>query len=120
MKLLELELDKLYLALICYVLGSTGVFFQHNLQFINDWWKDKTTLNVLIFSIPVGFFYLKAWTYFVHELGSVWSARFCFFGFSYLVFPLLAYVFLNETPFTLKTALCTILSIVIILIQYKL
>jgi hypothetical protein len=110
----------LYIALLCYIIGSAGVFFQHNLQFINDWWKDKTVLNVFIFSIPIGFLYLRAWTYFVTELGSVWSARFLFFGLSYLVFPILAYVFLNETPWSLKTILCTFLSVVIILIQYKL
>ena len=107
-------------ALVCYLLGATGVFFQHNLQFINEWWKDKDILSIFLFSMPVGFFYLKSWTYFVNELGTVWSARFLFFGLSYLIFPILTYVFLNETPWTLKTILCTALSILIIIIQYKL
>ena len=110
----------MYFALLCYLIGSAGVFFQHNLQFINPWWKNKEVLNVLIFSIPIGFFYLKSWTYFVETLGSVWSARFLFFGLSYLIFPILAYTFLNETPWTVKTILSTLLSILIIVIQYKL
>ena len=56
---------------------------------------------------------------FVDTTGSVWTARFVFFGLSYLVFPISAYLFLNESPFTLKTALCTLLSILIIAIQCK-
>ena len=110
----------MYIALLCYFIGSAGVFFQHNLQFINPWWKNKEVLNVLIFSIPIGFFYLKSWTFFVEFLGTVWSARFLFFGLSYLIFPILTYTFLNESPWTLKTVLSTLLSVLIILIQYKL
>ena len=76
-------------------------------------------LNVFLFSIPIGLFYIKAWTYFVQTLGSAWSARFLFFGLSYLVFPVLAYVFLNESPWSTKTILSTALSVLIIVIQYK-
>jgi hypothetical protein len=106
--------------LLTYFIASIGVFFQQNLQYIYPWWKDKPLLTTLIFSIPVGYCYLTSWTYFTNTLGSVWSTRFLFFGFSYLIFPILAYNFLNETPFTLKTLLCTFLSVIIILIQYKL
>lgn len=110
----------MYLALLFYVLGSVAVFFEHNLQFINVWWKDRHALSVLIFSMPIGFFYIKAWTYCVQTFGTAWSARFLFFGLSYMVFPVLAYVFLNESPWTTKTILSTILSVAIIAIQYKL
>jgi hypothetical protein len=48
------------------------------------------------------------------------STRFLFFGLSYLVFPVLAYYFLRESPFTMKTVISTILSITIIYIQYRL
>jgi hypothetical protein len=106
-------------ALIYYLLASTGVFFQHNIQYIYPWWRDKYLLTALIFSIPIGFSYLKAWTYFVDATGSVWTTRFIFFGLSYLVFPLTAYFFIGESPLTLKTLICTLLSILIILVQYK-
>ena len=110
----------MYKALIFYFLGASCVFFQHNLQFINDWWKDKPVLTVLVFSFPIGIFYLKAWTYFVEYYNSVWSTRFLFLGLSYAIFPVLAYVFLNETPFTLKNGISVLLALIIILIQYKL
>ena len=108
-------------ALLAYIIGSSCVFFQHNLQFINPYFKDKTHILILTMSIPISYLYFYSWTYFVNNSGgSVWAARFIFFGLSYLVYPVLAYVFMHQSPFTLKTILCTILSVVILLIQYKL
>ena len=108
-------------ALAAYIIGSSCVFFQHNLQFINPYFKDKSHILILSMSIPISYLYFYSWTYFVNSnSGSVWSARFTFFGLSYLVYPLLAYTFMCESPFTLKTVLCTILSVVILLIQYRL
>ena len=48
---------------------------------------------------------------------SAWAARFVGFGVSYLVFPILTWVFLDESMFTVKTMLCIALSCVIIGIQ---
>ena len=108
-------------ALLAYIIGSSCVFFQHNLQFINPYFKDKTHILILTMSIPISYLYFYAWTYFVtNSNGSVWAARFMFFGLSYLVYPILAYAFMNQSPLTLKTILCTILSVVILLVQYKL
>jgi len=108
-------------ALIAYMMGSSLVFFQHNLQFINDYFKDKSHFLILTLSIPISYLYLYSWTYFVNQNnGSVWSARFIFFGLSYFVYPIMSYVFMNETPFTVKTALCTLLSVMILVVQYKL
>ena len=108
-------------ALIAYILGSAFVFLQHNLQFINEYFKDKTHILILTMSIPISYLYFYAWTHFVNiSNGSVWSARFIFFGLSYFVYPIMAYVFLNESPLTVKTALCTLLSVIILVIQYKL
>ena len=108
-------------ALIAYMLGSSLVFFQHNLQFINVYFKDKSHFLIFSLSIPISYLYLYSWTYFVNDSnGSVWSARFTFFGLSYFVYPIMAYIFMNETPFTVKTAICTLLSVMILLVQYKL
>ncbi len=108
-------------ALAAYFIGSALVFLQHNLQFINEYFKDKTHFLILGSSIPISYLYLYAWTHFVNASnGSVWSARFIFFGLSYFVHPVMAYIFMNESPFTMKTALCTLLSIFILLIQFRL
>jgi len=101
--------------------ASGLAFFQHNLQFIYPYFKDKTALVILTTSIPISYLYYIAWTYFVTvNNGSVWAARFVFFGLSYFIYPVLAYMFMNETPFTVKTLLCTFLSIMILVVQYKL
>ena len=108
-------------ALIAYILASSLTFLQQNLQFIDDYYKDKHHAIILLFSLPIAYLYFYAWTYFVNSSnGSIWSARFMFFGLSYLVYPILTYIGTGETPFTIKTALCTILSIIIVLVQYKL
>lgn len=107
-------------ALTAYILGSSLVFFQHNLQFINDSFKDKTHLLIFVLSIPISYLYFYSWTYFVSSSGgSAWTAKFIFFGLSYLVYPILTYVFLGESPLSFKTIVCTFLSILILLIQYK-
>ncbi len=107
-------------ALLSYIGGSIIAFFQHNLQFINPYYKDKVLFLILTLSLPIAYLYYYSWTYFVTNTGSVWSARFIFFGLSYLVYPVLAHIFMNESLFTLKTILCTALSLLIIVIQYKL
>lgn len=108
-------------ALIAYAFGAVMTFLQHNLQFIDPWYKDKQIYLILLLSYPISFLYYYAWTFFVNEAnGSVWSARFVFFGLSYFVYPILTFLCLGETPFTLKTAICTMLSILILLVQYKL
>jgi len=108
-------------ALAAYIIGSIMTFVQHNLQFVNPVYKDKQILLIVVLSYPIAFAYYYAWTYFVtHSGGSAWSARFIFFGLSYLVYPILTWLCLNETPFSFKTLLCTFLSVIILFIQFKL
>lgn len=107
-------------ALAIYLIATVMTFFQHNLQFINADYKTKQIYLLIVLSLPISFAYYYSWTYFVNAAnGSVWSARFTFFGLSYITYPLLAYYFLGESPFTIKTISCVLLSLVIIGIQYK-
>ena len=105
--------------LILYILGSIFVFLQQNLQYINSYWKGKDLLVVLIFSAPTCYCFVKSWAYLVDTTGSTWSARFIFFGLSYLTFPFLAYYLLGEETFTTKNLVCSLLSVMIIIVQYK-
>ncbi len=115
-----MALAKVFEAIIYYVIASTIIFFQHNMQLIShDNFKAKTHVMILLFSIPVSYLFYFSWSSFVNEYKSVWTARFIFFGLSYFVFPVLAYIFTKESPFTIKTITCTILSIIIIWIQCK-
>ena len=110
-----------YYAIVAYAFAATLTFLQHNLQFIDEYYKDKQHILILLLSYPISYAYFYAWTQIVNAVdGSVWSARFIFFGLSYFIYPILTYVCLNESPFTLKTILCTLLSVIILVIQYKL
>ena len=107
----------MYVAILLYIFGAVIGWLQSNLQFVNSYWKDKHHLLILISSLPVSYSMFFAWKILVETYGSVWSARFLFFSLSYLIFPIMTYGFLGESPFTLKTSLCILLSIAIILIQ---
>ena len=110
----------LYFGIILYFLGGIVGWFQNNLWQFSSWWKDKGSISVLIFSLPIGFAMYYAWKYFVLYFGSTWSARMMFFALSYMIFPILTYVFLNESPFTVKNIISIALSILIIVVQIKL
>jgi|TARA_R110001583_G_scaffold38874_4_gene125185 hypothetical protein len=99
------------------------VWFSANGQFIKDSYLETFFSNHgLLFAMGVGPI-IGALGYYGSQIiyeamsGSVWQIRFIGFGLSYLVFPMLTWVLLGESMFTLKTGLCILLSILIITIQ---
>ena len=98
----------------CHALG----WFGNSLQFMSRWWESRPLTTVLIFSIPTG-----ACAYFATRYaykgfdGSLWAARFLGFSASWLVFPLLTWVFMAESMLTPKTMVCMALSFVIMAVQ---
>lgn len=109
--------NKLLITVILLLTGYTMSWFQSSMQFFWDWWKDRQLLASVLLSIPCGIVFIYATKYGYESTGSLWSARFLGFGISYLVFPLLTWVFMKETPFTWKTLTCILLSLIILLIQ---
>jgi len=105
---------------IFYMLGSTLAFIQNNFSYMFKNHQELKYYVVLVLGIPISYLFLFSWDYIMQETNSAWTAKFLFFGLSYIMFPVLAYFFLNESPFTLKTYISVFLSIVIILIQWKL
>ena len=103
-----------------YFVGGTVGWFQNNLWQFSPWWKDKGSYAVLIFSYPIGFCMYYSWQYFVQYFNSTWSARMMFFALSYLIFPILTFMFLGESPFTAKNIISILLSFVIVYVQIKL
>ena len=107
-------------AILIFMLGSTFAFLQNNMQFINPDWKDKAFMIALIFAVPTSLCYIHSYGYFVNQFESAWSGKFVLFGISYILSPILIFLFLGESPFNLKTMLCMFFSIVIVAIQVKL
>ena len=94
------------------------VWFSVNSQFVNDAWKEKSFFIMMLLAVPISVIGYWASRLGYHELNdSAWSVRFIGFGVSYLVFPVLTWMLLNESMFTAKTMVCIVLSIVIMCIQ---
>lgn len=100
-----------------FILGHICAWFQLNSQFAWEWWEDKPLLAVGIYCVPVGLSFWMATRYIFEETGEAWSGRFMGFAASYFVFPLLTYLFLNESMFTTKTMICIALSFCIMGVQ---
>ena len=98
-------------------ISACSIWFNLNLRYIVEWWKDKDLLTILIFGPIVSFFSYYYWGYAVKCFNSLWSARFVSFSIGIITFTILTWIFMNESPLTIKNSLCIILSIIILLIQ---
>ena len=101
------------LFLTAHILG----FFQLNLKFIYPELSSKSLYIACLFSLPMTLLFYYGWTYSMQFSSSAWTSRFVSFGVSYLVFPILTSMFLNESFFNAKTIICIILSMLILYIQ---
>ena len=102
------------LFLMCHIL----VWFNTNTQFMNHEIKDKSFLVAIILSVPTTIcaYYASRVTYDALD-STAWAVRFMAFGTSWIVFPLMTWLFLNESMMTPKTMVCTFLAICIICVQ---
>tara|TARA_X000001382_G_scaffold122421_2_gene105385 strand:+ start:1356 stop:1706 length:351 start_codon:yes stop_codon:yes gene_type:complete len=100
------------------ICGHVLAWYTHNLQFVYPYWENRPILSNIIFGIPCGFVYWYASRYFMEATGELWTTRFISFSLSYLTFPLMTWYYLNESMFTAKTLLCTILAFMIIFVQF--
>lgn len=94
------------------------VWFQSNSQLFWDFWKDRYLLSALVYGIPSSILFWYTTTLAYKHFGNLWSVRFLMFGLSYVTFPIMTYTFAGESMLTPKTIVCTLLSFVIIAIQF--
>lgn len=100
------------------ILGHTMGWFAGNSQFVWDWWKDKPILATILFGTPAGLaFWWGSKFCFLATGGELWSVRFIAAVFSYTVFPVMTWYFLNESMFTTKTMICVFLAMSILFVQ---
>lgn len=104
--------------LILFICLHALIWFSTNSQFTSiPMLSGNAMLINLILSIPISMLALYASKIGYECTDSIWAVRFIAFGTSYLVFPLLTWFLLGETMFEIKTVLCILLSVIIILIQ---
>ena len=91
-------------------------WYSSNLQLIME--SQKTAFAwAMGLSVPATALVFYATKIGYAEFDSLWTVRLVGFGSSYLVFPIMTYFYLNESPFNTKTMLCILLSFAIICIQ---
>ena len=108
---------KMLYAVLCFILGHILGWYAHNLQFVNEYWKDKVLLPTFLFGVPclLAFFYGTKFA--MEAVPELWTARFMGAVFSYTVFPIMTWYYLGESMFTVKTMLCVFLAFCILLVQ---
>lgn len=107
----------MFYAVLCFISGHVFGWYAHNLQFVNEFWKDRVLLPILLFGIPclLSFFYGTKFA--MAAVPELWTARFMAAIFSYVAFPIMTWYYLGESIFTFKTMACISLSFCILLIQ---
>lgn len=108
---------ELFIGVLFFIGGHITSWFLSNSQFISEYWKDKAILLSFIFAIPCSLMWMYGTRYMMAHSPELWTARFIGFSLSYVTFPLLTWYYLGESPFTLKTIICTILAFAIVIIQ---
>ncbi len=109
-------MNKLWWSITAQFIGSIIAFLQLQGWVVWDkpwlkslWWMYATSLIIA----PL-FFYSTKWSY--EYFGAFWNMRLAGFGISTIVFGIMAWGFIGEIP-TLKTVICLLLALSIILIQ---
>jgi hypothetical protein len=108
---------KMVYAVLLFVLGHTLGWYAHNLQFVNEYWKDRAVLSIVVFGIPSLFAFWFGTKFAMEAVPELWTARFMAAVFSYLTFPVMTWYYLDESMFTVKTMSCIFLAFLILMIQ---
>ncbi len=101
-----------------FVLAQVFVWFSANAQFMSGPIGRHSFLIALLVSLPITIICYYAGRFTYNALNeSAWAVRFVAFGSSWVVFPALTWWLLEESMFTPKTLVCTVLAFIIVAIQ---
>ena len=110
-------MSKLLLSVILFLVGHTLIWFQLNGQFKwtdSSFWTNPLWMSLIGTPVGLAFFYATKFSF--EHFGFTWNMRMIGFGVGTVVFGIMSWFYLNEIP-TLKTVICILLAIAIILIQ---
>lgn len=98
------------------IIGQILTFLQLQGNIKYGWFKNYPIL-LLLGAIPISVCFIKSVEYLVAAYnGEIWASRLIGFGIGVVVFAIMSWWLFKE-PFLLKTAVCIILAIAILLIQ---
>jgi hypothetical protein len=109
-------MNRLLLGIFFGTLGQVFSFMQLQGSIKYNWYQ-KYPILILLSSIPAAWFYIKS----VENLvgwagGELWPSRLIGFGIGIIVFVVLSLILFKE-PITLKTLICLLLAVSILLVQ---
>lgn len=109
-------MSKIVIATVIMLLGQVGSFMQ--LQgAIKYGWYEKYLWVILLSSVPISYLYIKAVNMYVVGFGGqIWPSRLIGFSLGITVFTIMSTILFKE-HMTIKTAVCLLLSITILIIQ---
>ena len=103
--------------MLLFLAGQILIWYQTNLQFMNDWFKDHPLFTASIFSIPISYMFIKATAFVVSYFdGLLWPGRFIGFSMGMLCFALLSYVHMGE-GISAKTGVSLVLALTLVCVQ---
>jgi hypothetical protein len=108
---------KLFYGIILIILAQIISYLQ--LQGQNKWiFFKKYPLVIMFVSLPIGFLLINSTKLINDYFTTTWQGRLIGQGVGIIIFALMSY-FLFKEQITIKTGICIILSIIIILINIK-
>jgi len=111
-----IKLGPLFIGIIFGFLAQIITFYQLQGSLKYDWFKNHYWLVVLM-GIPISIMFMFSVKNMVMAFdGEIWPSRLIGFSIGAIVFTILSWSLFNE-PITLKTLICLILSLGILLIQ---
>jgi len=106
----------IFIALLLYTGAQGLIWYQTNLQFFNEWAKDKPAIMALM-GLPISYLLIYAAKYVVAGFdGLLWPGRLIGFATGMLIMGVFTYLHMNE-GITLKTGITLLLAFIIVMIQ---
>jgi len=112
-------ISKLVMAIGILSIANMMAWVQMNAQFterLKNHWFWSSGEWMALFGIPIGYMFFHATRLSYEHFGFTWNIRMIGFGLGTLIFGIMSYLFLREIP-TMKTIICLLLALSIILIQ---
>ena len=107
-------MNKLGLAFLLSVIGNIIAWFHMQGQFKYEW--AKSWYWIILGGVPISFCFYFSTRWFYEYFGKYWYVRPVGFGLATLTFGVLTWLLLDETP-DLRTWICLLLSIIIVILQ---
>jgi hypothetical protein len=111
-------MNKLFISILLLIVGNLLAWFQLQGQFLKSEFMSifKSPYFIMLMGVPISYLFWTATRLSYEHFGQVWNIRMIGFGMGTLVFGILTQLIMNETP-SLKTFICLLLALAIILIQ---